>query len=226
MRNLLITVASAAWLSTAALASAAITTSGFSDDFNTSQATSTNNASAGFDTGTTLMTSNGTRTIQTDIISNTAPGDARGRTAVLNGAFSFSSDDGVDGYGVLTYAFAAPISLSATPVFLFTFLGNDDTGNLLISETDSAGDVATSSYTLPNLGSGPGSVPLLFPATVAGVNSASITKLAFSFGGTPSEDLSVDSVQAVSVPEPGTLGAMIGLSLLAGAGLLARYRRA
>ena len=223
MRNFSKTVALAALLGSVTAVRAATPVAGFSDDFSTGQTTSTNNASSGFDTGSTLLISNGSRTIQTDILSNTAPGDARGRTAILNGTFSYSSDDGVVGLGYLTYSFSTPISLTLAPAFAFTFLGNDDTGALHITATDSSGNTATTNDLLPNLSSTPTATPIIVPANLVGVNSGSISKLVFSFGGTSSEDLSVDAI--VAVPEPGTLG-MVGLGLFAGAGLLARRRRA
>lgn len=225
MRNLLLTVAAAALLGSATQVGAVLVPiPGFSDDFSTPQATSTNNAVSGFDTGTTLMTSNGPRLIQTDILSNTAPGDARGRTAILNGAFSFSTDDGVNGLGFLTYSFNTPVSLTLSPVFVFTFLGNDDNGALHINVTDTVGNTSTTNFAIPSFPAGTGPVTLAVPANLVGVNSASVSKLVFSFGGTPSEDLSIDAIRAV--PEPGTLGLLTVLGSLTGAGLLARRRRA
>ena len=228
MRNFSLAVAVAALLGSAGIASAAVVASAFSDDFSVSQASSTNDAASGFDTGSTLMTSYGSRLLQTDIISNTAPGDARGRTAITagSGAFTYSSDDEVTGFGYVTYAFNTPISLTLTPDFQFTFLSNDALGTFSISVFDATGASGSVSYTLPVVAAGTAPVVLTVPANVVGVNSAAVTKLVFSFGGTKSEDLSVDSIAAVTIPEPGSLATVALLGSVVGVGLLARRRRA
>ena len=202
----------------------------FSDDFSASQASSTNDGSAGFDTGSTLMngtfgTTSGNRLLQTDIVSNTAPGDARGRSAITTGSgtLTYSSDDEVTAFGYVTYSFASPISLTLAPAFQFTFLSNDAAGSFTVGLTDTNGVSTTATYTLPVVIAGAPLV-LTVPANVLGVNTASVSKLVFSFGGTKSEDLSVGSISAV--PEPGSLGAALVLGGLAGAGWLARRRRA
>ena len=220
-------------LATALLGSAAVSHAAFSDDFSVTQASSTNNTSSGFDAGSTLLTSYGSRLLQTDVIANTDPGDARARTAISNGAFTFSSDDEVTAYAYDTYTFSTPINLTLTPDFAVALLSNDVSGTIGISLTDSSGAVSTASYTLfPLYAAFPSAITFTYAANITGVNTASISKLVFSFGGTKGEDLSIDSIQAVAapttpaVPEPGLLLTMPLMGTLAGVGLLVRRRRA
>ncbi len=220
MRNLSIAVALAALLGSSAVAQAA----GFSEDFSVGQTASTNNTSSGFDAGNTLAASYGSRALFTDILANTAPGDARARTAINGGAFTYSSDTEVTGLGFVVFNFNTPINLTLTPLFQLTLLSNDEIGTFHIQATDSGGTLVDMGYTLPVVVSGAAPLTLTVPANFTGVNRASVTKLTFYFGGTKGEDLSVDSITAI--PEPGSLGTVALLSGLAGAGLLIRRRRA
>lgn len=192
----------------------------FSDDFNTAQASATYNGSAGLSSASTLITANYTRSIYASITSNSAPGDARDRVAIANGAFTFSSDNEVTGRGDDFYSFSTPISLTLTPVFQFTILNNDVAGSIVFYVGDTTGTSVSTSVPLPVVLAG-APVVLTVPANTLGINASSVNSLQFFFGGTRGEDLSIDSIAAV--PEPGSLA---WLGVAAGVGWLARRRRA
>lgn len=195
----------------------------FSDDFSTSQASTSYNGASGFSSASTLLTPYGARVLYADILGNTAPGDARARTAVSGGAFTFSSDNEVTGYGLAFYSFSTPISLTATPVFQVTILSNDLLGTLSINEYDTSGNSVSTTVPLPAMPVSGTPLVLTVPTNAVGINYASLNRLEFYFGGTKGEDLSVDGIVAVAVPEPGSL-ALLGVAAAAGTGWLIRRR--
>ena len=183
----------------------------------------------GFDAGTSLTTAYGSRALFTFITANGAPGDARGRTAVANGLLTFSSDDEVTGFGFVSYAFNTPIDLSANAGFEFAIRSNDQPGAVILTAIDSVGNESQYQYTVP--------IPLVNPSTPVtffvpdffAIDNSSATptdltqvrQLQFAFGGIAGEDLSIDSLQTVSLqsigaPEPASLGVValaLGVSL-------------